>query len=227
MFKVIAIDGPSGVGKSTISKLIAERLGFVYLDTGSFYRAVALYLLRKGLGDKCTDDEIKKELIGVDITFKDGRVYLKEGVGSEEDVTDKIRTPEVGHYASLFSAKKIIRDFLFNVQREVAKMNNVVAEGRDMTTVVFPDAWRKFYLDASLDIRVKRRFFQLRGQGMEVTIGDALRDVKERDIRDSSRDIAPLMKAEDAIYIDTTNLSIEEVIQKMLRFICLDNEMPL
>lgn len=227
MFKVIAIDGPSGAGKSTISRLIAERLGFLYLDTGAFYRAVALYLLKKGIDDKSTDEEIKETLKGVSITFKDGRVCLKESADSEEDVTDKIRTPEVGHYASFFSAKKVVRDFLLNVQKEVAKISNVVAEGRDMTTVVFPDAWRKFYLDASLDSRAKRRFLQLKEQGIEITMEDAIRDVRERDIRDSNRDIAPLRKADDAIYIDTTDLSIKEVIEKMLGFIHSKDKVPL
>lgn len=226
MFKVIAIDGPSGAGKSTISRLIAEKLGFVYLDTGALYRAVALYLLRKGLNDKSTDEEIKVALRGIDITFKDGRVYLKED-DLEEDVTDKIRTPDIGHYASFFSAKKTVRDFLLNVQKNVAKISNVVAEGRDMATVVFPDAWLKFYLDASLDSRAKRRFFQLKEQAIEITMEDAIKDVRERDIRDSNRDIAPLRKADDAIYIDTTDLSVEEVINKMLAFIYFKCEMPL
>lgn len=227
MFKIIAIDGPSGVGKSTISRIVAERLGFLYLDTGAFYRAVALYLLRKGIDEKSSEDEIKKALTGISITIKDGHVYLKESADFEEDITDKIRTPEVGHFASFFSAKKVVRDFLLNVQREVAKNSNVVAEGRDMTTVVFPNAWRKFYLDASLDIRAKRRFFQLKGQGMEITMEDAIMDVRERDIRDSSRDIAPLRKADDAVYIDTTDLSIEEVVKKILGFIHSEDKMPL
>lgn len=227
MFKVIAIDGPSGAGKSTISRILAKRLGFLYLDTGAFYRGVALYLLRKGIDDKSTDEEIKESLTGLSIIFKDGCVYLKEGSDSEEDITDKIRTPEVGHFASFFSTKKVVRDFLLNLQKEVAKNSNVVAEGRDMTTVVFPDAWRKFYLDASLDSRAKRRFFQLKGQGIQITMEDAIRDVRERDIRDSNRDIAPLRKADDAIYIDTTNLSIEEVVKKILGFIHSKDEMPL
>jgi cytidylate kinase len=235
MHKVIAIDGPSGAGKSTVSKLLAERLGFRFLDTGALYRAVALHLRRKGLDSGSSDDEIKSALEGVAVFFKDGSVFLKENSeltpplipplvgggdgGVAEDVSEAIRTTEAGHYASVFSARKPVRDFLLQVQRDAALRNDIVAEGRDMTTVVFPDAWRKFYLDASEKGRAKRRHLQMQGKGAGITMDEALKDVKERDTRDSSRDIAPLCKAEDAVYIDTSEMSIEDVLTYMMKVI--------
>lgn len=220
MGKVIAIDGPSGAGKSTVSRLIAERLGFQFLDTGALYRAVALHLKRKGLNENSTDEEIVNALKGVEIFFVDGRVFLKDKSSLEgEDISEQIRTPEVGHYASVFSSRKPVRDFLLDMQRNVTINKDIVAEGRDMTTVVFPNAWKKFYLDASLQSRAKRRFLQLRHQNINITMEDAMKDVRDRDARDSSREIAPLRRAEDAIYIDTTELDIDEVIERMLHFL--------
>lgn len=214
MGRVIAIDGPSGAGKSTISRLVAERLGFQFLDTGALYRAIALHLRRKGLKEDSSDEEIANALKGVEIVFTDGKVFLKG-----EDVSKEIRTTEAGHYASVFSAKKAVRDFLLQNQRDAASENDIVAEGRDMTTVVFPSAWKKFFLDASEEGRAKRRYLQLKEKGMEITMEDALRDVQERDKRDSSRDIAPLKRADDAIYIDTTDLDLEDVLKKVLEAI--------
>jgi cytidylate kinase len=211
MGKVIAIDGPSGAGKSTVAKIIAEKLGFQFLDTGALYRAVALYLRTKEINPENRDDEILDILRNVTINFNNDKVFL-----NGKDVTDQIRTTEIGHYASVFSTRKPVRDFLFNVQRKAARSSDIVAEGRDMTTVVFPDAWKKFYLDASLESRAKRRFLQLRQQGIDISMEEALKDVRERDIRDSSRDIAPLKKADDAIYIDTTDLTLKEVVEKIL-----------
>ncbi len=228
MGKVIAIDGPSGAGKSTVSRLIAERLGFQFLDTGALYRAAALHLRRKGLDENSADEDIKRALNGISVFFKEGRVYLKENSelrtsNSElypgEDVSDAIRTTEAGHYASVFSARKAVRDFLLQTQRDAAVNNDIVAEGRDMTTVVFPDAWKKFFLDASEQGRAKRRYLQLKEKGIEITMEEALRDVRERDERDSKRDIAPLKKADDAVCIDTTDLSLNEVIEKILKAI--------
>jgi len=226
MGKVIAIDGPSGAGKSTVSRLIAEKLGFQFLDTGALYRAVALHLRRKGLDADNTDEEIRDALKGVSVFFKDGRVFLKDNsrlktqnseLFSGEDVSEEIRTTEAGHYASVFSAKKAVRDFLLQIQRDAAIENDIVAEGRDMTTVVFPNAWKKFYLDASEEGRAKRRYQQLKDKGIDIAMEAALKDVRERDIRDSSREIAPLKRADDAIYIDTTDLSLDEVLERVLQ----------
>jgi cytidylate kinase len=214
MGKVIAIDGPSGAGKSTISRLVAEELGFQFLDTGALYRATALHLRRRGLKEDISDEEIANALKGVEITFMDGKVFL-----NGEDVSEKIRTTEAGHYASVFSARKPVRDFLLEIQRDAAIENNVVAEGRDMTTVVFPNAWKKFFLDASEEGRARRRYLQLKEKGMDITMDEALRDVQERDKRDQSRDIAPLKRADDAIYIDTTDLNLEDVLKKVLEAI--------
>lgn len=220
MGKVIAIDGPSGSGKSTVSRLVAERIGFQFLDTGALYRATALHLSRKGLDENSTDDDIKRALDGFSVAFKDGRVFIKDSALSlGEDVSEIIRTTEAGHYASVFSTKKAVRDFLLQIQRDAAIEHDIVAEGRDMTTVVFPDAWKKFYLDASEEGRAKRRYLQLKEKGADITIGEALMDVRERDIRDSSREIAPLRRSEDSVYIDTTDLSLGDVLKIVLKTI--------
>jgi cytidylate kinase len=224
MGRVIAIDGPSGAGKSTISKLVAERLGFQFLDTGALYRATALHLRRKGLKEDSSDEEIANALKGVEIVFIDGKVFLKDAScithhasrSYGEDVSEAIRTTEAGHYASVFSARKAVRDFLLDLQRDAAVHNDIVAEGRDMTTVVFPNAWKKFFLNASEEGRAKRRCLQLKEKGMDITMEEALKDVRERDIRDRSRDIAPLKRTDDAIYIDTTDMSLNAVVDKVL-----------
>ncbi|MBF0559725.1 MAG: (d)CMP kinase [Nitrospirae bacterium] len=214
MRKVIAIDGPSGSGKSTICRLLAEKLGFQYLDTGALYRAVALHLRKNNVTDGNNDPEIKDALNGVSVSFRNGLVFL-----GDEDVSDAIRTTEAGHYASVFSARKAVRDFLMQTQRDSALQNDIVAEGRDMTTVVFPSAWRKFYLDASEESRARRRYLQLQEKGMAITMEEALKDVRERDLRDSQRDIAPLKRADDAIYIDTTLIGLDEVMATIISFL--------
>ncbi len=228
MKKVIAIDGPSGAGKSTISKLLAERLGFQFLDTGALYRAAALHLIEKGLDENSSDDVISSVLSKIEITFIDDEVCILDKFSQQNnllaftlcrDISQDIRTPKVGHYASVFSARKPVRDFLLNAQRDTALSNDIVAEGRDMTTVVFPDAWKKFYLDASEVERANRRYNQLRAKNMGITWEEALTDIKDRDMRDMSRDIAPLKRAQDASYIDTSDMSPEEVINYILQMI--------
>lgn len=218
MGRVIAIDGPSGAGKSTVVKLISEMLGFKYLDTGALYRAVALGLRKMGVSPDDKDDKITEALKGISVSFSDGKVLL-----NGQDVSEEIRTPEAGHYSSVFSQRKAVRDYLLPIQRKEARNDDLVAEGRDMTTVVFPDAWRKFYIDASVSERVKRRHLQLRGNGVPITMETAIEDVLERDKRDSSRDIAPLKVAEDAIYIDSSNLSLNAVIKKILEALKTEN----
>ena len=238
MGKVIAIDGPSGAGKSTIAKELAKQLGFSYLDTGALYRAVALALREKGIKPEDSDEKIASVLKGIDIAFKDGKVFLKENsqlstlspqanpseAGNSQlpdgrDVSEEIRTTEIGHYSSVFSARKVVRDFLLDIQRNAALTNDIVAEGRDMTTVVFPDAWKKFYLDASLDERAKRRYLQLKDKGTNITEHEAEKDVAERDTRDSSRDIAPLRKADDAVHIDSSVMTADKVVANILKII--------
>ncbi|NTU43808.1 MAG: (d)CMP kinase [Nitrospirales bacterium] len=211
MARVIAIDGPSGAGKSSISRLLAGRLGFQFLDTGALYRATALYLAAMGIISDAPDQEIRAALEGISVRFCDGRVFV-----NNEDLSDRIRTPEAGIAASSFSARHPVRAFLLSVQREAALHADIVAEGRDMTTVVFPDAWKKFYLDASEEGRAMRRYLQLREMGMAITMEEALRDVRIRDEKDSSREISPLKRADDAVYIDTSAMSPDEVMERII-----------
>lgn len=211
MGKVIAIDGPSGAGKSSVAKMLAELTGMDYLDTGALYRAVALGLVELGISPDGSDEEISGALKKITVSFRDGEVFL-----NGKNVSVDIRTTEAGHFSSVFSARRPVRDFLLPVQRDAARGNDLVAEGRDMTTVVFPGAWMKFYLDASVEARTKRRYLQLRQGGVRTTMEEAGRDVNERDMRDSSRDISPLRVAEDAIYIDSSNMSFEEVMKMVL-----------
>lgn len=217
MGKVIAIDGPSGAGKSTIARMLAERLGFVYLDTGALYRAAALLFLQEDVKPEDDDDTLGATLSSSEIRFDHGKVIL-----NGKDISSDIRTPEVGHYSSVFSARKVVRDFLLNVQRKASHDDNLVVEGRDTTTVVFPDAHKKFYMDASIAERTKRRYRQLKEMGIAITEEKAERDVIERDERDQGRDLAPLTKAEDAIIIDTTNKGIEQVLEKIIDLIRSD-----
>lgn len=214
MKKVIALDGPSGAGKSTIAKLIARELEFDYLDTGALYRAVALNLRRLGLEEKASDIEIASALEKTSVEFRNGSVLL-----NGQDVSDEIRSPEAGHYASVFSARKDVREYLMTAQRNAAINSDLVAEGRDMTTVVFPDAYRKFYLDASVDERARRRTEELVAKGFPADEQQIRADILERDIRDSGRDIAPLRKADDAMVIDSTRLSINDVFSKIMKII--------
>ncbi|MCX8069781.1 MAG: (d)CMP kinase [Thermodesulfovibrionales bacterium] len=211
--KVVAIDGPSGAGKSTVSRLLAKRLGFQFLDTGSLYRAIGLYLLEKGLYEESRDDEIRDVLKDLKLSYREDKVYI-----SRVDYSELIRTPKAGHYASVFSAKKSVRNYLLDLQREFATKMDLVAEGRDMTTVVFPDAWKKFYLDASQQKRAERRYDQMKEFGKPISYEDAIKDIVERDKRDMNRLIAPLKIADDAIYIDSTYLSIQEVVETMLSY---------
>lgn len=215
MGKVVAIDGPSGAGKSTIAKRLAAELGFGYLDTGALYRALALALVRAGITPKDTDETIRKFLQKrLKLGFQDGKIFL-----NGEDVSDEIRTKEAGHYSSVFSARRPVREFLLPLQRTLGKEKDLVAEGRDMTTVVFPDAWKKFYLDASIEERARRRYEQLKDTGHPMTMEEAVNDVLERDKRDSTREISPLSKSTDAIYIDSTRLSSLQVLKIILEFI--------
>lgn len=217
MRQVVAIDGPSGSGKTTVAKLIAKELGFSYLDTGALYRAVALALRNNAIELEDSDDKIRDVLSKNHISFNNGRVFLN-GI----DVSEDIRSTEIDHYSSVFSARKIVRDFLLYAQRDAALNSDLVVEGRDTTTVVFPDAMKKIYLDASVEERAKRRYLQYKGKNIDISMDESIRSIINRDLRDASREIAPLKKASDALLIDSSNLSVELVIKKILDFIRTD-----
>jgi cytidylate kinase len=217
MKRVIAIDGPSGSGKTTIARLIAKELGIHYLDTGALYRTAALALINHGIKPEDSDDKIRRILNTTQITFMNGRAYL-----NGRDVSEDIRSTEIDHYASVFSARAVVRDFLLSTQRNTGLNSELVVEGRDTTTVVFPDAKKKIYLDASLEERAKRRSLQLREKGIHITIEESEKKLTNRDTRDTNRNIAPLKVASDALLVDSSNLSVEHVMKKILDFIRTD-----
>jgi len=219
MKKVIAIDGPSGAGKSTIAKLLAEELGFEYLDTGALYRAAALNLVRLGLDEKAPDDAITAALEKTRVEFEKGRVLL-----NGEDVSEEIRSPLASHYASVFSARGPVRAYLLQTQRSASVKADLVAEGRDMTTVVFPEAFIKIYLDASVEERTRRRTADLIAKEFAVDEDRVRAEIIERDARDSGRELAPLRKADDAFYVDSTGLSKEEVFRRIIELVRIGKE---
>ena len=212
---IIAIDGPSAAGKSTLAKRLAKDLGFTYLDTGGMYRALALKVLREGID--IGNDGALTELIGrtaIDLVVTGGKLkVLLDG----EDVSHEIRTPEVSQMASKASALEVVRRWMLVLQRAFGRRGNVVAEGRDIGTVVFPDAEVKIYLDASAQERARRRVEELRQAGRQVSLDETLREMWERDKRDSERDLAPLRKADDAIAIDSTSVDAEALAQRVMQ----------
>ena len=211
---VIAIDGPSGAGKSTITRLLAERLGYIHVDTGAMFRAVALAIRRSALDT--SDEEALMELCkGLNISFDRsvrGQTVLLNG----EDVSAAIRTPEISLLTSRISAIKCVREILLERQREMGKAGGVVLEGRDIGTVVFPDAEVKFFLTASVEERGRRRYLELKEKGEEVTLKGTVADVARRDEQDEQREHAPLCRAPDAVEIDSSRLSIEQVLELMM-----------
>ena len=213
----IAIDGPAGAGKSTVAKGVAKQLGFIYVDTGALYRTVGLKFLRDGYNTELECDiESVLKTIEVNIKFIDGtqHVFL-----NGEDVSDEIRTPSASMMASAVSAKPPVRAFLLEMQRKLARENNVIMDGRDIGTVVLPDATLKFFVTASVSERADRRYRELKEKGMDVNYDDIYKDIETRDYNDSHRDIAPLKPAEDSIIFDTTGNTLEESINKLLTII--------
>ena len=210
--KIIEIDGPSGSGKGTIAKEVAKRLNYTYVDTGAMYRCVSLMSLRENL--KETDEkEIVDLLKKADIRLtNEGKVYL-----NEEDVSDKIRTMEVTHRVSKISSIIALREVMREKQREFATKNSIVMEGRDITTEVFPDADYKFYLDASVEERARRRQLQNEEKGIESTYEEVKAAIEERDYDDMHRPVGALTRTDDQIYIDSSNMKIEEVINFILK----------
>ncbi|MCD6137066.1 MAG: (d)CMP kinase [Deltaproteobacteria bacterium] len=216
---LITVDGPSGAGKTTVSRLLAQRLGYRYIDTGALYRGVALAVSRKkwaAVDDSKLADICSKLTFQFRETPNGQRLYMN-GI----DITEQIRTPEISMLASDISARRCVRQFLLKVQKKMAKDGAVVVEGRDIGTVVFPNADMKFYLDADHDTRVLRRYKELAARmgRTHIRLDEVAKAVTERDERDSSRSLAPLKPARDAIRIDSTLMEIEEVVDLMQRYI--------
>jgi len=211
---VIAIDGPSGAGKSTVARLLADRLGYIYIDTGAMYRAVGWKAKREGI-DPADEPRLAELCAGTEVTIKkdnsDPRFYV-DGI----DVTGEIRTPEMGMMASAVSKSPAVRARLLTFQRELGSRGGVVMDGRDIGTVVFPDADVKFYLDASAEVRGRRRYLELKAKGMDVDLGRITKEIEDRDRQDSNRAIAPLRKADDAHLIDSSGMNIEDVLKSII-----------
>jgi cytidylate kinase len=214
---IIAIDGPSGAGKSTLAKRLARDLGYTYMDTGAMYRALALKIMRQGLdlGDAPKLAALV-EATEIDLVERLGdSLVLLDGV----DVSALIRTPEVSQMASKTSALPVVRRRMLDLQRALGQKGSVVAEGRDIGTVIFPEAEVKIYLDASVRERGRRRYEELRAAGRDVTLEATVREMEERDKRDSQRDVAPLKKADDALAIDSSGLTAEAVREQVMQAI--------
>lgn len=218
MSVAIALDGPAGAGKSSIAKRAAKALDFIYVDTGALYRTIGLAATRKGVEPK-PSDEVEKLLneITVDLTFNDKgeQIVLLDG----EDVSGLIRTPEASMMASKISAVPSVRAYLLDLQRNMAKSHNVIMDGRDIGTVVLPDAKVKIFLTASPEARAQRRFKELCEKGMDVKYEDILNDVITRDYNDSHRETAPLKPAEGCVMVDTTELDFEQSVEKIISVI--------
>jgi cytidylate kinase len=211
----IAVDGPVGAGKSSVCKAVAKELGISYLDTGAIYRAVAYEMTKERINRSEIDAFLRK--LKIKIAYEDGVQKMYVG---EEDVTDKIRTPEISMAASRISAMEQIRAFLLETQREIAAATDVIVDGRDIGTVVLPDADVKIFLTASSEIRAKRRYDEMIAKGMTGLDFEKLRaDIEKRDYDDSHREIAPLRQADDAILLDTTNLSFDETVSSFIKII--------
>jgi cytidylate kinase len=208
---IVAIDGPAGAGKSTVAKAVAKRLGYRYMDTGAMYRALAWKVMRHG-ADPEDESALGRILESTVVDLGTDHTVMLDGA----DVSGAIRTPEVGQVASRVSGMKIVRQRMADLQRSMGRSGCIVAEGRDMGTVVFPEAEVKVYLDASPETRARRRFNELAGQGSTLTLEQTLADVMRRDRRDKERTVAPLRKADDAVFIDSTALPVAAVVDRIL-----------
>ncbi len=214
----IAIDGPAGAGKSTIAKRLAKELGYYYVDTGAIYRTVAYFLDLLGVSPKDADGvERYIDELTIQITYDEtGKQHM---IMNGMDVSDEIRTQDISQKASLVSAHAVVREVLLDMQREVARQHNVIMDGRDIGTVVLPNATAKIFLTATPEVRAKRRTDELVAKGQQADFAQTLKDIKQRDHQDTTRPIAPLKQADDAVLLDTSELNIEQVLAEMKKII--------
>ena len=214
IYEIITLDGPSGAGKSTIAKLVAKKLSFKYLDTGAMYRAVTLYMIKHNINID-NNNEVISALNNLNINFdNDGRIYL-----DNEDVTDAIRSIEVVNLVSKVSSISVVRQNMVSLQRKIAEGGNYVVDGRDIGSVVFPNSKYKFYMDASLDERAKRRHAEEISKGKNITYEEVRESIRKRDEFDSNREDSPLVVPENANIIDTTSMTIDDVVEKITNVI--------
>lgn len=212
-FYAIAIDGPAGAGKSTMARQLARELGFVYVDTGAIYRSVAYFMLLMGISPKDADGVTRLiDDVNLQIVYAGGAQRM---ILNGQDITDELRTPEISKAASLVSAQKVVRSFLLDMQRDVARTHNVIMDGRDIGTVVLPRADVKIYLTASAEVRANRRLLELQQKGEKTSYAKVLQEIMQRDKQDMTRPIAPLKKAADAVELDTSALSIDQSVAAM------------
>ncbi|MCB6202920.1 (d)CMP kinase [Extibacter muris] len=211
----IAIDGPAGAGKSTIAKLVAKKMGYIYVDTGALYRGLAVHFLDRGI-DPSNREKIIEACVDADVTirYEEGvqQVYL-----NGKNITSRLRTEEAGNMASVSSAVPEVRTKLLKLQRNLAAEQDVVMDGRDIGTCVLPDADVKVYLTASVETRAKRRYEELKAKGVDCAYSEIAADIEERDRRDMTRETAPLKQAEDAVLIDSSDMTIPEVVEAIIR----------
>lgn len=208
----IAVDGPAGAGKSTVCRMVAKKLGYIYVDTGAMYRALAYYLLKNKI-ENSIDLEKNLHNAKIEIKFLDGEQRI---ILCGEDVTEFIRTPEITSLASDISANPLVRNYLLNLQRDTAKTNNILMDGRDIGTVILPNADVKIYLTASAKKRAKRRYKEFKNKGVDCSYEQVLKDIEKRDYNDSHRDVAPLKPSDDSIILDTSNLDFDEAVEAVL-----------
>ena len=215
---IIAIDGPAGAGKSTVARILAKKLGFLYVDTGAMYRALTLKVIENNVA---ISDELRINALAqkVRIDLRNNTDGSLSVILDDRDVSLEIRQARITQFVSDVAKIKTVRQVLVAMQRDMGKRGDCVLDGRDIGTVVFPDARKKFFIDAAKGVRVERRFKELKGLGQDVAIRDVEKDLANRDKIDSTREASPLRCAPDAVYIDTTGLSIEQVVDKMLGFI--------
>jgi len=213
---LITIDGPAGAGKTTVSRELADRLDYKYIDTGALYRSVAFEARYAGVGQD-DDTGLEKLCSALNLNFVKNEKGLRL-LSNNSDITDQIRTPEISMMASAVSARPVVRKYLLDLQRSMGREKGVVFEGRDMGTVVFPDADKKFYLDASPKVRAIRRYRELESK-ISHTVEEVEREIRLRDENDRKRELAPMKPADDALIVDSTNFSVNEVVEMMLAYI--------